>query len=160
MKSKTTTKRRVRSPSPNPWRMVPLERRAEVTFNPYRLSIFLDFLPDIQLNSSHGHWASRYTKIRKVKATVGFSVFEHKPKEPLKQARLTLVRHSTRQPDFDNLVASFKPVIDALTEYQIIVNDKPENIGQPSYNWVKCARVSQGISILVEEVSDGVGGRA
>jgi Holliday junction resolvase RusA-like endonuclease len=140
--------------------MCPDTAKPSVTFNPYRLSIFLDFLPDIQLNNSHGHWATKYQKIRKTKATVGFSVFEHRPPKPLETARLTLVRHSTREPDFDNMVASFKPVIDALTEYQIIVNDRPDNIGQPSYNWVKCARVNQGISILVEEVSREVGGRA
>lgn len=145
----------------NPWRMRPEEQAVTITKNPYSLSIFFNWLPQIQLNSSHGHWATRYQKIRAIKTKVGAGVYPHRPEKPLKKARLVLIRHSSREPDYDNLVASFKPVIDALTEFAIIENDNSKVVGQPEYRWIKCKIKFAGINILVQEVTenDDSGGR-
>lgn len=49
---------------------------------------------------------------------------ELKPASPLKRARLSLVRHSHRMLDFDGLVGSFKPVVDALVTAGVLLDDR------------------------------------
>lgn len=74
-----------------------------------------------------------------------------RPQSPLPKARLTLIRHSSQEPDHDGLVASFKSISDGLIDAGVIVNDKPSNIGQPTYMWQK-ARMKEGhIVVKVEE---------
>lgn len=74
------------------------------------------------------------------------------PKEPLKKAKVTLSRFSTREPDFDGLVCSFKPILDGLTNSKIIIDDKMSVIGQPTYKWEKIGKGKGKIHILVEEL--------
>jgi len=38
------------------------------------------------------------------------------PTRPLTEARIELVRHSSVEPDYDNLVGSFKAIIDGLRD--------------------------------------------
>ena len=51
------------------------------------------------------------------------------PKEPLKKARIRIVRHFYRTLDYDGLVGSFKPVVDALVDAGILKNDTWEVLG-------------------------------
>lgn len=55
----------------------------------------------------------------------------------LNSAALTLTRHSSRAPDSDGLVSSFKVVIDALVKCGVLKDDNFEVIGMPEYHWVK-----------------------
>jgi hypothetical protein len=54
---------------------------------------------------------------------------------------VTCTRHSSREPDFENLAHSFKPCLDALTVRNggapVLVDDSQEVIGQPTYLWEK-----------------------
>ncbi len=77
---------------------------------------------------------------------------EHAPAKSLERAKLTLVRYGSKEPDFDNLVSSFKPIIDGLVSAGIIVNDKQANIGQPQYLFVKAKRDEGAFSVKVEEI--------
>jgi hypothetical protein len=45
------------------------------------------------------------------------------PKSPLPKAKLTIIRHSHRMLDYDGLVGSMKPVVDALVSCGILVDD-------------------------------------
>lgn len=76
------------------------------------------------------------------------------PETPLKRAKLTLTRHSCREPDFDGLVSSFKACIDALVETNVLENDKPSNIGGSVYLWVKGPQKFGFVTIKIEEISD------
>jgi hypothetical protein len=58
------------------------------------------------------------------------------PAEPLKKAHITLIRHSSRQCDYDNLVFSGKYLIDFLKS-RVIVDDNMQAIGIPTYLWKK-----------------------
>lgn len=69
----------------------------------------------------------------------------------LKKAKLSLIRHSSNECDFDGLVSSFKHVIDGLVVAQVIIDDKSSVIDQPSYSWEFRQRNLGGqISIKIE----------
>lgn len=74
-----------------------------------------------------------------------------KPPAPLQHAKLTLLRASSVEPDYDGLVSGFKHVIDCLVEAGILINDKRENIGVPDYLWEKAPMGKGFIRVTVEE---------
>lgn len=76
----------------------------------------------------------------------------YKPTTPLAKARVSYVRHSSMEPDWDGLVGAFKPVQDALKKLGIIKDDKMSVIGQPNYLWLKCPPKKGHIEIEVEEL--------
>ncbi len=45
------------------------------------------------------------------------------PKKPLQKANITIVRHFWRTLDFDGLVGSMKPVVDALVTCGVLSDD-------------------------------------
>lgn len=75
-----------------------------------------------------------------------------KPTQPMLSARIEMIRHSSTEPDFDNLVSSFKWILDGLIDAGVIVSDKPSVIGQPVYQWKKAAPKNGFIEV---KVSDG-----
>lgn len=124
------------------------------TRKPYRLEITLPGLPKTtNASRSHGHWAQYYKESVKWKKNILPYFWHVKPKEPLHKAKLILTRYSSKEPDFDGLVSSFKHVIDALVEGGIILDDKMSVIGQPDYRWTLASRNEGYIRIQVEERS-------
>lgn len=75
--------------------------------------------------------------------------------KPLKTATLILTRHSSREPDFDGLVSSFKHIIDGLVEGGLLADDKSSNIGQPTYKWVKCGTKKGHIEVQIFSTEKG-----
>lgn len=101
----------------------------------------------------HGHWGALLSESRKWKKAVWAAVVvEGKPTQPMLSASIELIRHSSTQPDFDNLVSSFKWILDGLIDAGVIVSDKPSVIGQPVYQWEKAAPKKGFIEV---RVSDG-----
>lgn len=45
------------------------------------------------------------------------------PPTPLKKARITIVRHFWRTLDYDGLVGSMKPIVDALVDAGVLIDD-------------------------------------
>lgn len=126
----------------------------------YTLEFSIQGLPK-NVTNNMVHWRKKHAEAKKWKLFVIAEVRRHLMRAPdlkdyrrpkLERAKLTLTRHSSSEPDFDGLVASFKHVIDGLVEAGVIANDKTSNIGQPNYVWVK-AKPKQGfITVKVEEV--------
>lgn len=101
----------------------------------------------------HGHWGALLSESRKWKRAVWAAVQNAgKPAQPMLSASIELIRHSSTQPDFDNLVISFKWILDGLIDAGVIVSDKPSVIGQPVYQWEKAAPKKGFIEV---RVSDG-----
>lgn len=75
----------------------------------------------------------------------------NRPAKPLAKSRLILTRFSTKSPDFDGLVSSFKAVIDGLIDAKVIENDTPEHI-TTEYKWAKTGPNAGRISLEVMEV--------
>lgn len=44
--------------------------------------------------------------------------------KPIEKAQIKIIRHSSRALDYDGCVASMKPVVDALVEYGILLDDR------------------------------------
>jgi Holliday junction resolvase RusA-like endonuclease len=105
-----------------------------------------------RINEGHGSsWRTRYGQANMWMRLIDLAVKE-KPSTPFKKAKLTLIRASTRSPDYDGIVYSFKPVIDALKKLNIIEDDSMAHIGKPDYNW-ECAPRGKGyIHVVVEEI--------
>jgi len=122
------------------------------------MSYLLDFelpgLPPLQVaGSGGGHWRKRYDDAKRWKQAVQAVVLEdhYVPDEPLKRARILLERHSTSEPDLDNLCASFKPVVDGLTELGVILDDKPSVLVIHEFRWRKAKRGEGKIRVRLEE---------
>lgn len=128
----------------------PDAKGGEVT--PYVLEFTLPGLPKTP-NGSHGHWRVKYAQSKRWKQAVFTAAWPFKPPQPLDSAILTLIRHSSVQSDFDNLVSSFKACVDGLRQAGIITDDKKINIGQPVYLWQQAPPKKGFITIKVEGFS-------
>jgi hypothetical protein len=121
----------------------------------YKLELILIGLPQ-RINEAPGaSWHTRYKESQRWhKRVLGRMLIGRlsPPLLPLEKAHLTLIRHSRRAPDYDGLVHSFKPVIDALKKCLIIKDDNMRIIGRPDYRWEKAAPKDGKIEVIVREV--------
>jgi Holliday junction resolvase RusA-like endonuclease len=119
----------------------------------YRLHFTIPRLPPMSLNGSHGHWAVAAAKRRKWKEAAIIAIGNQRPARPLEVAKVTFIRHSSSEPDDDNLRASFKPIRDALKAAGVVVDDKPANMPEPVYLHRKAKPKSGFIEVIVEAVA-------
>ena len=124
-----------------------------ITDEPYNLTFILPGLPKVTSNGPHGKWfAAAAERKRWVIKTGNMAIICGLPREPLKKARITLTRMSSFQPDYDNLVISFKPILDGLKRAGVIVDDRMDNIGRPEYLHEKTSPRKGQIRIHVEAI--------
>jgi hypothetical protein len=117
----------------------------------YCISFWINELPKPVNRQTSMHWAQKAKYVKHWHALVGAAVSGKKPHAPLKRAYLTLVRYSSREPDFDGLVSSFKPVVDGLITCGVLEDDKVSNVGQPAYLWELSPPNKGKIFVRVEE---------
>lgn len=90
----------------------------------YRHSFELNELPPSFLNKRM-HWTEVAEVKKHFKHLVWKSVMGYRPLRPLSKYKIVCTRYTIKPLDpFDNLPASFKPIIDALTDFKIIEDDK------------------------------------
>ena len=116
----------------------------------YSIDFTLPGLPKSQTNN-WTKWARIKDKKRWVQE-VWAATHGKLPKEPLKSARVHFTRCSATEPDFTNLVASFKHIEDALIEVGLIFDDAPECIGRPGYAWQKVPPKEGRVRVRVDEL--------
>lgn len=130
-----------------------------------RIELSIPILPKLPNRLLGAHWTIRSGHAKKWRRLIqdALTCAEYSPVTPngscgnkvalgvIVRAHLTLTRCSPRQCDFDGLVGSFKPCIDALVKCGIIEDDTPKHI-QCSYEWTKTPRKEQGIKIVVEAI--------
>jgi len=68
------------------------------------------------------------------------------PPKPYEFAEVKMIRHSAVQPDYGNLVESFKPLLDGLKGIWI-VDDDPDHVLE-SYEWQCCARGQKFVELV------------
>ena len=114
-----------------------------------RVDLIIPRLPGLNTSSRRQHWAVQHKDAKTWSSLVRTGV--RRPRVPHAKAEVILRRCSTREPDYDNLVASFKPVVDALVTSGILADDKPSNFKhrRPDYKWAKVAKDHQGIHVEV-----------
>ncbi|MES2355593.1 MAG: hypothetical protein V4568_14585 [Pseudomonadota bacterium] len=122
----------------------------------YLLEFELKGLPPMSnvASGASRNWNTSARKTKFWKTQVGIVVMGKKPVEPLKKARLVLIRHSSVEPDYDGLVSGFKAVIDGLRKYGVLANDKMQNIGRPEYLWVSTTPKMGKITVKVESIEE------
>lgn len=75
-----------------------------------------------------------------------------KPVEPLSKYQITFTRHTIRPLDIDNLVASFKPILDSLVRGGIIQDDKWCTTENLTWKQEKVAKkIEQRVSVSIIE---------
>ena len=128
----------------------------EVAVTPYRVALVVWRLPRPN-PSSNVHWRTKH-RDRQKWVVLMRDALGPKLHPPLEHAKVTFTRFSSREPDSDNLVASFKLVRDLLMVagkrnaggLGLIVDDSPAHL-EAVYAW-KAAKPNQGrIEIVVEE---------
>jgi Holliday junction resolvase RusA-like endonuclease len=117
---------------------------------PFLLEFEINALPKTLNQLFTSHWRARHEHNKMFFNLVALNVKNFKPQMPLEEAKLTFTRVASRAPDFDNLVGSFKCIIDALVRCGIIAGDTPQVIGQPVYLFEKSKRSNGKIKIKVE----------
>lgn len=103
------------------------------------------------LSNRHQHW-SKTTRERKEWHSKVIAAFHLHPKKPLELVALRLCRYSTRMPDYDNLVISFKSVADGLIHAGIIKDDNMNVVVERQYTWCKVRKGQEQITIEVEQL--------
>ena len=118
---------------------------------PFQCSLKISGLPRLQ--SGVVHWRVRAKERKTWRDKVAWAIREAGVKPPsvaLSRAHLSFTRHSTQEPDHDNLAASFKPVLDGLIGL-IIADDSPAVIGTPMYRWGSAPPRGGYVTIEVRE---------
>lgn len=102
------------------------------------------------MNGSHGHWRTHAAQRKKWRLDAFMMAIAKKPSLPLKECRLTCIRYSSSPMDYDNLVASFKSIVDGIVDARVIIDDNSTCITERYYKWEKA---KQGkIRIILEEI--------
>lgn len=118
------------------------------------IEIVLPGLPPMNTADGPSRW-TRYRLKKDWETRVKHAVLQSVggwPHEPMARARVTITRASTREPDFDGLVQGGKFLLDGLVKANVLVDDRPSVIGQPSYLWEKAPRGMGAVKVRVEEV--------
>lgn len=116
----------------------------------YLLEFVVAGLPKLP-NGSHGHWRVMAAHKKEWKKKAFAACWHKRPPKPLEFAHATFTRHSSVEPDDDNLTSSFKAVRDGLKQSGIIVDDKSKHL-KSTYLWVKAAPKAGFISVKVEGI--------
>ncbi len=120
----------------------------------YRAEAIFHGLPPLQSHRRRAHWAQVHREDRVWKQAVHWRFATRAPSAPLSHAGVTCIRVSMQEPDYDNLVHSFKPLLDGLVAARVLEDDKPRNFvgGHPDYHWRKAPRrAMQHVVVRVEE---------
>jgi len=96
----------------------------------YKLEISLHSLPDSLNKGLRGNRFKYFSKNKKWDFLIAGMCRGKQPSAPLKKAKLKIVRHFWRTLDYDGLVGSMKPIVDALVDCGIIEDDNWNVLGQ------------------------------
>jgi len=90
----------------------------------YKLFFVTECLPKSLNKKLRSHFHKNNSENKKWDYLVNKILIQKQmPKEPLLRAKISVVRHSHRMLDYDGLVGSLKPVIDALVSCEVLSDD-------------------------------------
>jgi hypothetical protein len=105
--------------------MNPNSKKKEI----YELKIRVERLPDSLNKKLNKHYLKRHSENKRFDHLIHFHCLNKLPTHPLTKAKIKIVRHSHRTLDFDGLVGSFKPVVDALVSCGVLKDDSWNVLG-------------------------------
>jgi hypothetical protein len=118
----------------------------------YELEFEITDLPKTINSIGRMHWSVKAKEARKWKTLISIKILSKGRCSQLQRAKLTLTRYSSRCPDSDGLVSSFKHVIDGIVGAGLIPDDSYRTIGMPTYLWEEVKRGKGKIKIKIEEI--------
>lgn len=123
---------------------------------PYRLRLELPGLSRVNTAATRASRWRQYREARRLQELVVLLVPRRKrPSAPLSRARVTLTRHSSVEPDHEQLAMGFKAVLDALTargrgpRARVLEDDSPRHV-ERVYRWEKAPPGAGRLTVLVE----------
>ena len=119
----------------------------------YRLEFTIPQLPPTN-TADDFTWRQKLKLRKQLEILVWGEILNRRPILALEFAHVEFVRHSSLEPDYDNLVGSFKWVLDAIVTIRVIRDDKPGAIGNPTYHWAKAAPKKGKIVCRVTQLSE------
>ena len=115
-----------------------------------RIQIF--GLPKTINSIGRKHWTVKVREAKHWHHLVHLALGQRLPTKPLLKAKISCIRYSSRRPDYDGLVSTFKHVIDGLVECGVIEDDNFDVIGMPEFSWIKAKQKEGRIEVLIEEM--------
>ena len=121
----------------------------------YSLQIEIQYVETDPNNILGRGWRSKHKRFEQIKKNIHLLTLKKRPKAPLTKFKISIIRKAGgRTLDWDNLIASFKPVIDGLVLAKIIKNDSWKYIRHIEADQVKTAEgVPKTLLINVQEIS-------
>lgn len=117
----------------------------------YLLHLTIDGLPKTANALLRRHWTVVKREKDKWLKLISLHSAGRRPPSPLTAADIKIIRHSSKPPDFDGMVASGKFLIDPLVKLGILADDNMEIIGQPLYVWQRAKSKKGFVEIFVGE---------
>jgi len=123
----------------------------------YCLDFTIEQLPP--MNTADGlHWRTRNGIKKQWEVLVWQHILNLRPRFPLRKAFVEITRHSSMEPDYDNLVQGGKFLLDALVINGVIRDDNPAVVGKPHYHWVKASPKKGKVRIVVKQIDQAEDG--
>jgi len=119
----------------------------------YWMSYELPGLPK-GLNGSHSHWRVAAAEKKRWRVMSALVARSKRPPKPLASCSIRCTRFSSSEPDYDNLAASFKAIIDGLKDAGVIEDDRSTCIVKREYLWEKTAPKKGMVRIEVWAMND------
>lgn len=118
----------------------------------YRLFLKLPGLPKLN-NTHYTNWRVAAAERKKWRRAAFLLATPQRPFSPLQKCTLTCTRYAYgKKPDFDNLVISFKSIIDGLKDAGVIVDDSSDVILERKYISEKAPPKKGWVEIIIEEI--------
>jgi hypothetical protein len=118
----------------------------------FRIEFEINDLPKTINAIGRSHWSIKAKEAKKWKTLVANQIISTGCCKLLFRAQISLFRYSSRCPDSDGLVSSFKHVIDGIVGAGLLPDDSYRTIGMPDYRWEKAPKGKGKIKVIVEEI--------
>lgn len=112
------------------------------------ISVRLSGLPS-SMNSRFKHWSEKAKEVKYWRRLAMATAWPSRPPRPLVNCELYCVRYSSGVLDYDNLVSTFKAVIDGLKDAGVIWNDGPKIVVRREYRQAKAEPRAGHIIVVV-----------
>lgn len=118
---------------------------------PYMLELRMPGIPSGP-NGGHGHWAAKAKHKKQWRLKTCLKAVPFAPLIPLSKAEIECIRYTSHSMDYDNLVASFKAIIDGLMDAGIIVDDNQGVLVKRTYTHEKIRNKYKHVKVTVRAV--------
>ena len=115
------------------------------------LAFSIPYLPPLNTAHTRRHWAVAHRERQKVVKLLLAALPKGARSKRLQKARICLWRHSSVEPDAENLAYGFKGLIDSLVSLGVLEDDGPRVL-ERKYAWEYAPRGKGFVSVTVEEV--------